>query len=41
MKNQEYSLNIRIIILIIRNHDNMHLWLFFEEKVHKRYDINA
>ena len=31
---------MKIIILIIWN-DNMHLWLNFQEKVHKMYDINA
>ena len=34
-------LNIKIIILIISNHDKMHLWLYFKEIVHKIYDINA
>ena len=34
-------LNMKIIILIISNHDNIHLRLNFEKKVHKMYDINA
>ena len=32
---------MKIIILIIFNHNNMHLWLYFKRKVHKIHDINA
>ena len=34
-------LNVKIIILIILNHDNMHLLLDFQEIVQKMHDINA
>ena len=34
MKNQEYFIKHKIIILIVLNHDNMHLWLYFKEEMH-------
>ena len=42
MKNQEYPLKyIIIIILFILTNDNIYLWLYFKEKVHKMHDSNA
>ena len=41
MKNEEHCIKHRIVILIILNHDNMHLWLYFKEEMHKMHDINA
>ena len=40
-KIKNIQLNMKIFIKIILNHDNMHLGLDFQEKVHKMCDINA